>query len=359
MIKKLFLSIFLFSFLNNSVAQHYNEPGNEKKISVTEKSKDDTKQVASKTTVSESDTSTKKKTYLSGGFVLTGIASYKTNIGIDSYDLVVRGNNYIYSNGVYNIENATSYQIGISPGFQFAYYGIEFPFSYVRDRFLVKELSSNKLKLPYLEVGINQYLKLGKEKFFITGGLFTALNYVENIYAVGGFGFKLAKNLNASLVLKLPGIMSLIDDESTTIKAYKYTSSSSDNYVNYTPRSSVMLNIRYDLISTRKIKEKKIEPAKVAPVNNNTFVAPVSKPKIDYSKLSDEELKAAQKTATSNSDFDAIIGIQKELDKRQNEKEYESKSVEELKEMMKVSLEKEDYKKADLLQKIINKKENK
>jgi hypothetical protein len=162
MIKKLFLSIFLFSFLNNGVAQHYNEPGNEKKISVTEKSKDDTKQVASKTTVSESDTSTKKKTYLSGGFVLTGIASYKTNIGINSYDLVVRGNNYIYSNGVYTIENATSYQIGISPGFQFAYYGIEFPFSYVRDRFLVKELSSNKLKLPYLEVGINQYLKLNR-----------------------------------------------------------------------------------------------------------------------------------------------------------------------------------------------------
>jgi hypothetical protein len=167
---------------------------------------------------------------------------------------------------------------------------------------------------------------------------------------------------HAQLIRKCPLLKSDwfgIDDESTTIKAYKYTSSSSDNYVNYTPRSSVMLNIRYDLISTRKIKEKKIEPAKVAPVNNNTFVAPVSKPKIDYSKLSDEELKAAQKTATSNSDFDAIIGIQKELDKRQNEKEYESKSVEELKEMMKVSLEKEDYKKADLLQKIINKKEHK
>ncbi len=92
--------------------------------------------------------------------------------------------------------------------------------------------------------------------------------------------------------------------------------------------------------------------------NNNNNPPPISKKAlIDYSGYPESDLAIALKAANIESDLDAMLVIQKEIDKRKQLDEFSKYTYVQLHDQLNKALDKEDYKQAALIKKEIAKRD--
>jgi hypothetical protein len=90
--------------------------------------------------------------------------------------------------------------------------------------------------------------------------------------------------------------------------------------------------------------------------NKEVKNTPVKTVKVDYTKLSTEELKTQLDKALATEDYKNAALIQQELDNRSKVDKYSSMPVEDLNKQLKVALENEEYEKAAAIQAELDKR---
>ncbi|MBP7809016.1 MAG: UvrB/UvrC motif-containing protein [Bacteroidia bacterium] len=361
----LLLIIFSISF-STYYAQMYSEP-----------QKTEVKKEKPKKAVAPVDTSGKK--YLGIGLIVNGTAGLSYGISKGNYNYDIYKTNYSpysarsedYDRYTYSLKHAIGYRLGFGVGFQSRSFGVEIPVMFCVDRFKVPDISSkNRLKIRSLELGLNENWRFAKEKAFILFGQYFAYNWLfKGEHSIGlnfGAGYVFLKKFNVSLRYKF-NLFSIDRNESGVVRFEDYPDKD-ESFTIGNVRSaynSLLLVLHYDLVNTRKMKYvKKKQPKVKKPaddyeyLNQQNISTPTpTKPAIDYSGYSDSDLNLALKEANSKSDLDAMLGIQKELDKRKQADEFSKFSYVQLEQELNKALDKEDYKRADMIKKEMAKRD--
>ncbi len=294
--------------------------------------------------------------YMSSGIFVRGIGGLTRGSATRGYQLNYRDDyHYDYITETYKIRNKMGIRLAASVGIESKSFALELPVSFNVDRFKVPDISKkDRLRVPSFEFGLNQYFKIRQEKYSIILGEYMALNAVDffsfELHSLGlnlGFGYKINPRLNASIRYKF-NLFSIFSDASVEVYPNYYYQSVSSNY------NSFQLLISYDLINTRKIKYKK---KKDDYSNSENNYIPPSRPAINYSGYSDADLNVALKEANTKGDLDAMLAIQKEMDKRKQTSELGQYSYVQLQQMLNKAVDSEDYAKAELIKKEMAKRD--
>ncbi|MBP7809014.1 MAG: UvrB/UvrC motif-containing protein [Bacteroidia bacterium] len=301
------------------------------------------------------------------GFIFSMTAGVNRGITSGNYSIRYEFDDeegYIYNE--YKVKNTFGYRVGTGVALQFKKFILELPVTICVDRFKIPEISeTDRLRIGSLEFGLNQYFKFLKGKHYFLIGEYMALHEHFDINSFGlnlGYGYNILKRLNVSLRYQF-NFMSL-NRSAPMIQAYKGTSTD-DYYWMWNNRyNTLQLVAKYDLVhgvSHKKYKNKK-SPKKSDNEyeylnSQNTYTPPPTKVAVDYSGYSDSDLNLALKEANSKSDLDAMLGIQKELDKRKQADEFSKYSYVQLEQELNKALDKEDYKRADMIKKEMAKRD--
>jgi hypothetical protein len=285
-------------------------------------------------------------TYVATGFVLNatiGPNRGRGNDGYFEYLIYSPSGYYDYAREYADLENAYGYCIGVSPGFHGRKYGLEFPLSYNMVRYKVPELGSFRVKLKDVEFGLLNYFKFGKERCqFLLG---VSAGSKGSLYSTLGFGVRINKKLAVNLRMHTASRVSYVE-----------YSSRSEAITDWNANTWQLL-VTYDLVNLRKEKTVLRYKKKTTNYNsnNNSWTPPppppppAAKPKIDYSGYSDAELRAKLKEANATDNLDAMLGIQKELDRRAASNALKNDSNEQLQKKLDAAIEKEDFKQAEII----------
>ncbi len=299
------------------------------------------------------------KFYKGRGFVVSG--SLALNQGISSgYYTIIDGYayNYIYQSA----RGATGFRFGT--GLRFfgkKAFSLEVPLVFAFDRF--KLTSTGKIiHNNYFEFGANEYFTFLKNKHYVVVGEYIALRpswygLTNSAGMYFGYGYNIMERLNVSFRFKL-NAFKIFRGDGAVLKRYE-----ADSY--YGGRDwlgdfshSVQLVARYDIVNVYKKKK----PAKVKKISNENengqYNAPPPRPSVDYSGYSDTDLNSALKEANTRGDLDAMLAIQKEIDKRKLGNELSKYSYVQLQQMLNAALDKEDYIQAEQIKKEITKRDS-
>jgi hypothetical protein len=299
------------------------------------------------------------KSYMSTGLVISGIGGFTRGVATRGYQVNYYGsssNYYDYISETYTIKNKMGLRLGVGIGFESRSFKLEVPLAFNVDRFKVPEISAkDRLRIPSVEFGINEYFKILKEKHFIVLGQYMSLNAIDlfsfELHSLGlnlGYGYNVNKRLHASIRYKF-NLFSIFSDASVEAFPDSYYTEVYSNY------NSLQLLVAYDLVNTRKLKYKKKKEDSYS--NENIYIPPPPKPAINYAGYSDSDLNLALKEATAKGDLDAMLAIQKEIDKRKQTNELSKYSYVQLQQMLNKAVDSEDYAQAELIKKEMAKRD--
>jgi len=333
---KKIIAILLFSTCTCALnAQLYSEP---EKVKVKKEKKQKPAFITDST-----------KFYKGKGFVINASLGFNRGVSSGYYTIV---DEYAYNYTYLKAKGAAGFRFGA--GIRFfgrKAYSLEVPLVISFDRFKLTR-SGNIIHNNYFEFGTNQYYSFLKAKHYVLLGEYIAIRPtwygLTNSAGLNiGYGYNIMERLNVSFRFKL-NAFKIFRGEETILKTYQDTYYGGRAWLgDYS--HSIQLIVRYDIVNvynkkkTAKTKKDAIENENV---KNNI---PQQRTAVDYSGYSDSDLNIALKDANTKGDLDAMLAIQKEIDKRKQTSEFTKYSYVQLQQELNKALDKEDYKQAELI----------